>query len=143
LTGPAPLLDIAGLGAGYGAAPVLFGIDATIGPGEIVALVGNNGAGKTTLLRAISRLIPATGRLAFDGHDLLPLRPEIVFSRGLVQVPEGRQLFGRMTVEENLLMGAHRRKDSAGVAPQDQAHVVLEMRGAQAHPLDGHWILGG
>jgi len=73
LTLAAPLLDIAKLGAGYGAAPVLFGVDATIRPGEIVALVGNNGAGKTTLLRAISRVIAATGRLTFDGHDLLPL----------------------------------------------------------------------
>ncbi|MFI5019228.1 MAG: ATP-binding cassette domain-containing protein, partial [Dongiales bacterium] len=88
MTLAAPLLDIATLGAGYGAAPVLFGVDATIRPGEIVALVGNNGAGKTTLLRAISRVIAASGRLAFDGHDLLPLRPEGVFSRGLVQIPE-------------------------------------------------------
>ena len=111
-----PLLDIAGLGAGYGAAPVLFGVDATVHAGEIVALVGNNGAGKTTMLRAISRVIASTGRLEFGGHDLQPLRPEGVFSRGLVQVPEGRQLFGRMTVEENLLMGAHKRKDPAGVA---------------------------
>ena len=97
---------------------MLFGVDATVHAGEIVALVGNNGAGKTTLLRAISRVIASTGRLEFDGHDLQPLRPEGVFSRGLVQVPEGRQLFGRMTVEENLLMGAHKRKRPRRGRPQ-------------------------
>jgi branched-chain amino acid transport system ATP-binding protein len=110
-----PLLDIADLEAGYGTARVLFGVGLTVGSAEIVALVGNNGAGKTTLLRAISRIIPATGRLQFDGRDILPFAPEHAFSHGLVQVPEGRQLFGRMTVAENLMMGAHRRRDPAGV----------------------------
>jgi len=111
-----PLLSIAGLGAGYGGAPALFGVDLEVGSGEIVALVGNNGAGKTTLLRAVSRVIAASGALAFDGQDILPLTPEQVFARGLVQVPEGRQLFGHMTVEENLMMGAHKRTDTAGIA---------------------------
>ncbi len=111
-----PLLSITGLGAGYGGAPALFGVDLDVGPGEIVALVGNNGAGKTTLLRAVSRVIAATGSLIFDGEDVLPLRPEQVFARGLVQVPEGRQLFGHMSVEENLMMGANKRTDKAGIA---------------------------
>jgi branched-chain amino acid transport system ATP-binding protein len=111
-----PLLTIADLGAGYGGAPALFGIDIDVGPGEIVALVGNNGAGKSTLLRAVSRVIAATGRLEFDGNDILPMTPEQVFARGLVQVPEGRQLFGHMTVEENLMMGAHKRSDRAAIA---------------------------
>lgn len=111
-----PLLEIAELAAGYGAAPVLFQVDVSVRAGEIVALVGSNGAGKTTLLRAVSRVLAARGRLTFDGEDILPLAPEQVFARGLVQVPEGRQLFPRMTVEENLHMGAHRRKDRAGVA---------------------------
>ncbi len=112
----APLLSISGLEAGYGSAPALFGVDLDVKPGEIVALVGNNGAGKTTLLRAVSRVIAATGRLTFDGEDILPLTPERAFARGLVQVPEGRQLFQRMTVEENLIMGAHRLTDGAAVA---------------------------
>jgi branched-chain amino acid transport system ATP-binding protein len=111
-----PLLDIGGLSAGYGAAAVLFDVDLAVNEGEIVTLVGSNGAGKTTLLRAISRVIPASGTQHFDGQDLMPMTPEQVFARGLVQVPEGRQLFGRMSVEENLLMGAQRQKDRAAVA---------------------------
>jgi branched-chain amino acid transport system ATP-binding protein len=106
------LLKVSALSAGYGAAPVLFDVGLEIARGEIVALVGSNGAGKTTLLRAISRLIDARGAIAFDGHELLALRPEQVFALGLVQVPEGRHLFPRMTVEENLLMGARRRSDA-------------------------------
>jgi branched-chain amino acid transport system ATP-binding protein len=110
-----PLLEIARLRAGYGV-PVLFDVDLTVRRGEIVALVGSNGAGKTTLLRAISRTVAAEGELRFLGRDLLPMAPEDAFGLGLVQVPEGRQLFGRMTVEENLLMGAYRRRDAAGIA---------------------------
>jgi branched-chain amino acid transport system ATP-binding protein len=103
------LLSVKGLSAGYGAAPVLFDIGFEVACGEIVALVGSNGAGKTTLLRAISRLIEAEGSIRFAGHDLTALAPEQVFALGLVQVPEGRQLFPRMSVEENLLMGGYRR----------------------------------
>lgn len=104
-----PLLNIAKLSAGYGAARVLFDVDLTVRSGEIVAIVGSNGAGKTTLLRALSRTIPCEGNLLFEGDDLTRESPEQVFSRGLVQVPEGRQLFGKMTVEENLLIGAQRQ----------------------------------
>jgi branched-chain amino acid transport system ATP-binding protein len=103
------LLSVKNLSAGYGAAPVLFDIGFEVMRGEIVALVGSNGAGKTTLLRAISRLIDAQGTITFAGHDLIALTPEQVFALGLVQVPEGRQLFPRMSVEENLLMGGYRR----------------------------------
>jgi branched-chain amino acid transport system ATP-binding protein len=110
------LLAVSGLSAGYGAAPVLFGLDLAVSAGEIVALVGSNGAGKTTLLRAVSRVIAAHGSIRFAGRDLLPLSPEEVFTLGLVQVPEGRQLFQRMSVEENLQMGAFRRRDQAGIA---------------------------
>lgn len=106
-----PLLRMADVKAGYGAVPVLFGISLGVWPGEIVTLVGSNGAGKTTLLRALSRVIPARGTIHFDGAEMTSLTPEQVFAHGLVQVPEGRQLFGRMTVEENLLMGARRQKD--------------------------------
>jgi len=109
------LLEIAGLSAGYGEVPVLSGVDLVIRPGEIVTLVGSNGAGKTTLLRAISRVIGARGTLRFDGRDLTALAPEQVFGLGLVQVPEGRQLFDRMSVEDNLRMGTYRRRDEDGI----------------------------
>jgi branched-chain amino acid transport system ATP-binding protein len=111
----AALLEIAGLSAGYGEVPVLSGVGVLIRPGEIVTLVGSNGAGKTTLLRAISRVIGARGTLRFDGRDLTALAPEQVFGLGLVQVPEGRQLFDRMSVEDNLRMGTYRRRDEGGI----------------------------
>ena len=110
-----PLLRTQALCASYNEMPVLRGIDLTIAEGEIVALVGSNGAGKTTLLRALSRLIGSTGQIQFAGQQIEALRPEQVFGLGLVQVPEGRQLFDRMTVHENLLMGAYRRTDKAGI----------------------------
>jgi branched-chain amino acid transport system ATP-binding protein len=136
------LLGVTGLSAGYGAVPVLFDVALEVGAGEIVTLVGSNGAGKTTLLRAISRTLKATGTLVFAGRDLLPLAPEQVFALGLVQVPEGRQLFGRMTVEENLRMGAYRRSDAAGIARSfAQVYhlfpVLFERRRQQAGSLSG------
>jgi branched-chain amino acid transport system ATP-binding protein len=110
------MLEIGALSAGYGEVPVLSGVSIAIRTGEIVTLVGSNGAGKTTLLRAVSRLIQAKGTLRFSGHDLLSLAPEEVFDLGLVQVPEGRQLFDGMSVEDNLRMGTYRRRDNAAIA---------------------------
>ena len=132
-----PLLEIASLRAGYGAVPVLFGVSLTIARGEIVALVGSNGAGKTTLLRAISRTIAAEGTLRFLGRDLVPLAPERAFALGLVQVPEGRQLFGAMTVEENLLMGARRRKKSEAAAAFDRVYGLFPVLGERRRQLAG------
>jgi len=137
------LLRVAGLTAGYGGAPALFGVDLTVGPGEIVTLVGNNGAGKTTLLRAVSRVIAASGTLKFDGTDIVPLTPEQVFARGLVQVPEGRQLFGHMTVEENLMMGAHKRRDRSGIADSFAwVHELFPILAERRHQLAGN-LSGG
>jgi branched-chain amino acid transport system ATP-binding protein len=110
------LLDIADLCAGYGEMQVLRDISLNVRHAEIVAMVGGNGAGKTTLLRAVSRLIPSRGNVTFDGRSLRHASADDVFALGLVQVPEGRQLFDRMSVEENLKMGAYRRSDAAGIA---------------------------
>jgi branched-chain amino acid transport system ATP-binding protein len=110
------LLRIHGLSAGYGGMAVLNGIDLAVREGEIVALVGSNGAGKTTLLRAISQLIASHGDIAFAGVPVNGSTPEHVFELGIVQVPEGRQLFDRMSVRDNLLMGAYRRNDRAAIA---------------------------
>jgi branched-chain amino acid transport system ATP-binding protein len=113
---PPALLDIAHLDAGYGEMQVLRDVGLVVRPAEIVAMVGGNGAGKTTLLRAISRLIPSRGQIAFDGRPLAGMTADDVFAMGLVQVPEGRQLFDRMSVEENLRMGAYRRRDTSAIA---------------------------
>ncbi|WP_127900707.1 ABC transporter ATP-binding protein [Solirhodobacter olei] len=133
-----PLLNIQGMNAGYGPVPVLFDLTLSVMPGEIVAMVGSNGAGKTTLLRAISRIIPAQGTLRFNGEDLAPLPPEAAFTRGLVQVPEGRQLFPRMTVEENLLMGAHLRRDKGVEASFEQVYTLFPKLKERRRQLAGN-----
>jgi len=100
-------LAVEALEAGYGKAQVLFGVDLEVGKGELVALLGANGAGKTTLLRVISGLVrPWAGRVLLDGRDLKGLSPAKRARLGLGHVPEGRQLFPLMTVEENLRLGA-------------------------------------
>jgi branched-chain amino acid transport system ATP-binding protein len=134
----APLLKVENLSAGYGAVPVLHGISIDVHPAEMVALVGSNGAGKTTTLRALSRVIDCTGSVTFDGHDLTRMAPDQVFALGLVQVPEGRQLFPRMTVRDNLLMGAYRRHDKADVARDlDKVYTLFPRLGERKRQLAG------
>jgi len=102
-----PLLEIRQLRAGYGEAEVLHGIDVSVAQGEFVCMIGANTAGKSTLLRAISRLIPrSSGSIRFDGADLMRLSAHEIPALGIAHVPEGRQVFAEMTVEENLLLGA-------------------------------------
>jgi branched-chain amino acid transport system ATP-binding protein len=111
------MLEIRGLKAGYGGAEVLHGVDIQIEAGELVAIIGPNGAGKTTLLRVISGLVrPSAGTLRFEGRDLLAMEPDLIVSSGLVHVPEGRMVLGRMTVRENLLLGAHVRPAGSEVS---------------------------
>jgi branched-chain amino acid transport system ATP-binding protein len=106
------ILEVRGLTAGFGAGPVLFGVDLDLYPGQLVALIGANGAGKSTLLGVLSGLLPATsGRVTFDGRDLTNARPEEVVAAGLVHVPQGRRLFGTLSVERNLRLGAYLRRD--------------------------------
>jgi branched-chain amino acid transport system ATP-binding protein len=103
----APLLEIKGLRAGYGETEVLHGVDLQLSEGEFVCIIGANTAGKSTILRSISRLVPHTsGMLNFAGTDLLACAPHEVPKRGIAHVPEGRQIFTDLTVEENLLLGA-------------------------------------
>ena len=106
------MLDVSGLGAGYGEVQVLWDVEVRVNEQEIVALVGANGAGKTTLLRAISGLLPLkSGSVRWDGRDLARMPPERIVRTGIAHVPEGRHLFAGLTVKENLLIGAHHRKD--------------------------------
>jgi len=104
------MLDVRGLGSRYGRIPALTAVDLHVGAGELVALVGANGAGKTTLLRTISGVQPASeGAIGFDGQDLTRLTPRQRVKLGVVQVPEGRQVFGPLSVEDNLRLGAFAR----------------------------------
>jgi branched-chain amino acid transport system ATP-binding protein len=110
-------LVVDGLVARYGRITALAGISLHVESGEIVALIGANGAGKTTTLRAISGFVrPAAGRITFDGRDLAGLAPDRIVRLGIGHAPEGRRLFGRMTVRENLEMGAFARRDRAAIA---------------------------
>jgi len=102
-----PLLVINGLVAGYGKINVLNGVDLTVGAGEVVALLGPNGAGKTTLLRAISGLLPWSGRASFAGTNLSGASPRDVVRSGLVHVIEGHRVFTQLTVFDNLLLAGY------------------------------------
>ena len=102
-----PLLDIAGLSAGYGKIGILRGVDLTVGAGEVVALLGPNGGGKTTLLRAVSGLLPWSGRVQFAGRDLAGLSPQDTAQAGLVHVIEGHRVFTQLPVHDNLLLAAY------------------------------------
>jgi branched-chain amino acid transport system ATP-binding protein len=107
------MLAISGLRSGYGKFEVLHDVSLTIDPGQIVALIGANGAGKTTLLKTISGLIrPTAGTIEFDGQNIARRPPHKIVGLGLSQVPEGRAILKRMTVLDNLRMGAFIRNDS-------------------------------
>jgi len=115
-----PIVELQGLCAGYGEIQVLWGIDMAVRSSEITALIGSNGAGKTTLMRALSGLIPTQGGTYFaDGKDVTGDTAAQILARGIVHVPEGRRLFGAMSVEDNLLMGAYSRKVSRGELNRD------------------------
>jgi branched-chain amino acid transport system ATP-binding protein len=112
-----PLLAIEHLGAGYGDVRVLWDISLTVEAGEIACIVGSNGAGKTTLLRTISGLVrAASGHIRFAGEEIAALPADRVLARGIAHVPEGRRLFRGLDVRDNLLLGAYRRRDDAGIA---------------------------
>lgn len=106
------MLRVTNLSVYYDAIQAVKEVSFHAGPGEIVTLIGANGAGKTTILHTISGLIrPRQGSIHFDGRDITPLRADRIPGLGLVQVPEGRRVFSRMSVAENLEMGAYSRKD--------------------------------
>lgn len=118
----AALLDVKDLRAGYGVIEVLKGISIHVDPGEIVTVIGANGAGKTTTLSCISGIVKTRGgSIDFAGNDLTRTAAHDIVKLGLTQSPEGRKIFPRLTVLENLQMGAFTRKDEAGIK-QDIEH---------------------
>jgi branched-chain amino acid transport system ATP-binding protein len=137
------LLELHGVDAFYGRVQALHGVTLEVDKGEIVALIGSNGAGKTTTLRTISGLMhPAKGQVFFDGKDITNVAASKIVELGICQSPEGRRLFPRMSVQDNLLMGAYTRRDRAGI-DKDMKHVfelfprVQERRSQIAGTLSG------
>ena len=118
------MLKLRDLCAGYGKSEVLRGVSLDVNDGEVVTLVGANGAGKTTTLKTLCGLVVASGgTIEFDGHPLLGKAPHEIVELGVTMVPEGRQLFPFLTVEENLLMGAYKRS-ARGLRLQRMAEVL-------------------
>ena len=136
------MLEVAALSSCYGRIPALTDVSLTVGAGELVALVGANGAGKTTLMRVVSGVHPASaGTIRFDGVDVSGVRPSRRVGLGIVQVPEGRQVFAPLTVEDNLRLGGYLRPAhdvAAGLARVFTLFPVLaERRRSLAGTLSG------
>jgi branched-chain amino acid transport system ATP-binding protein len=151
------MLEVSALSSHYGRIQALADIDLTVQEGELVALVGANGAGKSTLLRAISGVQPCSGKIIFSGKDIGADSPEQRVRSGIVQVPEGRQVFGPLSVDDNLRLGAYtrtraesdvelervyamfpalkeRRRQAAGLLSGGQQQMLAMGRGLMARP---------
>lgn len=138
------LLSVENLEVYYGHIKALHGISFHVDEGEIVALIGANGAGKSTTLRAISRLIPVqSGKILYDGKNLLELAPHDVVRLGVAHVPEGRRIFGNLTVMENLKLAAYNRKDREGIARDFERIFALFPRLAERKEQRGDTLSGG
>jgi branched-chain amino acid transport system ATP-binding protein len=140
---PAALLQVSGLSVHYGEVQAVHDVSLDVGPGEAVGIIGANGAGKTSLLKATLGLVPRTARqIRFGRHDLLRTPARKVVRCGIGYVPEGRRLFGPLSVEKNLLLGAYTRRwdgeTRAGLGEVYEIFPILgEMRARQAGALSG------
>ena len=140
------LLSVENLRVSYGAIKALHGINFQVDDGEIVCIIGANGAGKSTTLRAISRLLNADpgSKMTYMGKDLLKYQPDKVVSElGISQVPEGRRLFGNLTVMENLILAAFARKDGHAVARDFERVFALFPRLAERKSQKSMTLSGG
>lgn len=138
------LLQVTDLVSGYGKAVVIDGLSLAVPQGSVVSVLGPNGAGKSTLLNSLGGILPARGKVFFEGEDISHLGVEERLMRGIALVPEKRELFGTMSVEENLLLGAYRPRQSGdpawrrGLQPMYALFPRLEERRKQlAHTLSG------
>ncbi|KHK04292.1 ABC transporter ATP-binding protein [Desulfovibrio sp. TomC] len=133
------MLKLSGIESYYGNIQALKGVSLHINQGEIVTLIGANGAGKTTTLMSISGVVqPRQGRVEFLGDETTHLSTERIVSLGITQVPEGRMIFPRLTVRENLLMGAYLRKDKAGIrADEDHSYTLFPVLRERRNQMGG------
>jgi branched-chain amino acid transport system ATP-binding protein len=139
----APLLQVHGLESCYGRIQALKGLDFEIRAGETVAFVGANGAGKTTLFRTLSGVQPMSkGRVVFKGQDISRLRADLRMRAGICQSPEGRQVFGPMTIEDNLRLGAYTQPKSGVSQGLEKIYHLFPVLKEKRHLLAGH-LSGG
>jgi branched-chain amino acid transport system ATP-binding protein len=133
------LLEVRGLQVSYGNINAVKGIDLDIAEGELVTLIGANGAGKTTTLKTLAGLLrPAAGRIHYNGGDITARPAYELVRQGLALVPEGRGVFGLLTVEENLAMGAYSRRDSARITTDfDRVYALLPRLAERRRQLGG------
>lgn len=137
------LLKVQDLVAGYGGITAIKGVDLEVNEGEIVTLIGSNGAGKSTTLRVISGLVrPRSGTVMFDSKQIERMQPHKIVSMGMAHVPEGRGIFHRLTVLENLHLGAYQRRDN-GIAEDLEKVYVLFPRLRERLKQDGGTLSGG
>jgi branched-chain amino acid transport system ATP-binding protein len=132
------MLELRGLKVGYGGVEVLHGVELSLGEGEVVGMVGPNGAGKTSLLRAICGLTrPSAGEISFEGEPLRGLAPEEIARLGIALVPEGRQIFGTLTVAENLRLAAQGNGSETMEQVLERLPILRERAGQRADRLSG------
>lgn len=132
------LLEVRNLSVAYGAIEAVRDISFTVEAGQIVSLIGSNGAGKTTTLRTISGLLrPASGEILFQGKPIHSDPAHAILGEGIAHCPEGRRLFPRMTVEENLQLGAYVRKDDGVQADMDRVYELFPVLGERRHNKAG------
>jgi branched-chain amino acid transport system ATP-binding protein len=133
-----PLLEVRELSVAYGAIEAVRSVSFSVELGQIVCLIGANGAGKTTILRTISGLLrPRAGDILFEGASIAKLPAHEILSRGIAQSPEGRRIFARMTVAENLLLGAYARRDNEVDADMQRVFTLFPVLGERRHQKAG------
>jgi branched-chain amino acid transport system ATP-binding protein len=138
------MLQVEALDVYYGAVHAIKGVTLTAAEGEIVTLIGANGAGKTTLLRTISGVVrPRAGRVVFEGRDITRMAPHDIVGLGISQSPEGRMVFANLSVEDNLELGAYRRRDRAGIAEDRERAFELFPRLRERRKQSAGTLSGG
>ncbi|WP_264754701.1 ABC transporter ATP-binding protein [Mangrovitalea sediminis] len=136
------MLEVKDLKVAYGHIEALKGISLSVEEGEVVAILGANGAGKTTFMRSLSGLLkPRSGTIQYDGHDIGKARADAIVGLGIAQSPEGRRVFGTLTVEENLMLGAYTRSRPEALETRKQVYELfprlLERKAQMAGTLSG------